>query len=394
MKTTLACLKGLLVPVFLFVSSVTLYAQTRTFSTTGNWETASNWTGNNIADLITEDASLSNNVSASVSSSLTVGNVSLGNGNTSWTITPTSTFNIGNNITVGNLDASNGGTVTINGNLTIWGNLEAGNNLTINVGGGGSLIIRGNVNVSNNASVTINGTTQVDGNFTASNNLTLSVTGSLNINGALTAGNNAVRGGGGTITAGSCSTGNTSFCSTIALPIQLLSFQVSAAQAGVTAKWITATEENNAYFTLERSADGKKFVAIATIAGAVNSRNAKAYQFTDIDPLQGLSYYRLRQTDLDGRSEVFPIKTVRLGTALASVELYPNPSQNGRFTVYNPLDQSLQATVYDQFGRMLQQTTLTAGTNTLAIHSANGLYIVQIREATGQLVENHRVIIH
>jgi hypothetical protein len=59
--------------------------------------------------------------------------------------------------------------------------------------------------------------------------------------------------------------------------------------------WSTATETNNKYFTIERSANGTDFVAIGTVNGAGTSSSVNNYSFVDINPLTGVSYYRLTQ---------------------------------------------------------------------------------------------------
>ena len=67
----------------------------------------------------------------------------------------------------------------------------------------------------------------------------------------------------------------------------------------VDVNWITATEINNNYFTLERSATGINFEPIGYVQGAGNSTSTINYVFKDRDPLNGIGYYRLKQTDFD-----------------------------------------------------------------------------------------------
>ncbi|MEQ9443722.1 MAG: T9SS type A sorting domain-containing protein [Cyclobacteriaceae bacterium] len=92
------------------------------------------------------------------------------------------------------------------------------------------------------------------------------------------------------------------------LPIELTYFKVKAAAKTVLVEWETSTEINNDFFTVERSADGRTFESIITINGAGNSQQSRIYSYTDPYPLEGVSYYRLKQTDFDGKYERF--KTV------------------------------------------------------------------------------------
>lgn len=84
------------------------------------------------------------------------------------------------------------------------------------------------------------------------------------------------------------------------LPVELLFFTAQLQDGKVVLNWTTASETNNGYFTVERSSDAKSMIPIATINGAGNSNAMLQYQNIDEQPLTGISYYRLRQTDYDG----------------------------------------------------------------------------------------------
>lgn len=85
------------------------------------------------------------------------------------------------------------------------------------------------------------------------------------------------------------------------LPVELLRFEGSCAGNAVQLRWTTASEQNNDYFTIERSSDGQIFSTIGTLDGAGNSSQLHHYSFTDAGPHNGTAYYRIRQTDFDGQ---------------------------------------------------------------------------------------------
>lgn len=110
------------------------------------------------------------------------------------------------------------------------------------------------------------------------------------------------------------------------LPIELLYFNAKPENKSVTLNWATATERNNAFFTVERSADGNQFESIATIEGTGDSYEIKFYETIDNNPLSGTSYYRLRQEDFDGSFQYSSIATVTFRTgARENFSFYPNP---------------------------------------------------------------------
>jgi hypothetical protein len=85
-----------------------------------------------------------------------------------------------------------------------------------------------------------------------------------------------------------------------ALPVELLSFDANPGLSEVVTLWSTASEQNSDHFTVERSADRMEFKPVGTVAAAGNSQHIRDYSFIDRAPLTGTSYYRLRETDLDG----------------------------------------------------------------------------------------------
>jgi len=112
------------------------------------------------------------------------------------------------------------------------------------------------------------------------------------------------------------------------LPVELLSFDAYWNDGKVNLHWQTASEINNEFFAIERSADGVNFEEILQTPGAGNSNQLLNYFETDYLPLTGTSYYRLRQVDFDGRETYSEIKTIKTYSQLASeMNLYPNPSE-------------------------------------------------------------------
>ncbi len=114
------------------------------------------------------------------------------------------------------------------------------------------------------------------------------------------------------------------------LPIELLSFTANINEDKVDLKWITITEVNNKFFTIERSANGSVWEDVAMVAGERNSSSYIEYMDVDYNPYEGVSYYRLKQTDFDGKytySNVVPVNFVAKGNG--SINLFPNPVQAG-----------------------------------------------------------------
>ncbi|MEZ4884230.1 MAG: DUF4331 family protein [Chitinophagales bacterium] len=172
------------------------------------------------------------------------------------------------------------------------------------------------------------------------------------------------------------------------LPVELLAFEGEVQKEGNYLTWATASESNNAYFTLERSLNGTDFEAITKIVGAGTTSASNSYNFLDREAPIGTSYYRLKQTDFNGQSESF--KTIALNRGERNINLNiegVRTLQGGVVSIdytYNS-DNMVNIHVYDAVGKLLysDKANATRGENTHQINftAANsGMYIVTITD--------------
>ena len=168
------------------------------------------------------------------------------------------------------------------------------------------------------------------------------------------------------------------------LPVTLLSFTAEYNQAmnNVRLDWVTATETNNKYFTIERSTDGENFIEITEVNGAGNSTVALYYNAIDPSPISGIDYYRLKQTDFDGNFRYSDIVPVNVPMAFS---LYPNPANN-ILHIATPLSTGRSLiVVYNMIGSELINTSYTNQSNIdLPVNSLpNGLYLLKVTTDNG-----------
>ena len=108
------------------------------------------------------------------------------------------------------------------------------------------------------------------------------------------------------------------------LPITLVNFDAQPKNNTVQLSWTTAAEINNDFFTIERSSDAKNWEEIITTQGAGNSNQLLTYFETDINPLEGISYYRLKQTDFNGEFSYSNVVAINNNNKV-DFTVYPNP---------------------------------------------------------------------
>lgn len=190
------------------------------------------------------------------------------------------------------------------------------------------------------------------------------------------------------------------------LPIELLHFDAErVADKSVQINWSTASEENNDYFTIERSEDGVVFEAIGKVQGAENSINRINYQFTDENsPGNKISYYRLKQTDKDGMSKTFTIDAVPCMTGdKKELELLvaQNPIENNEL-VYDmnlPNDATVNVQIIDQLGNVAdnQNYYYSRGANRYSLDASElktGVYILNVTDLTGNAKKTVRFVVN
>lgn len=157
------------------------------------------------------------------------------------------------------------------------------------------------------------------------------------------------------------------------LPVELTRFEAQrpAGRPVVNLTWTTAQEKNNAGFEVQRRDAGQsEFRRVGFVAGQGTTTSVSSYRFTDANDFGGLSYYRLRQLDLDGTesySEVRAVAGLPTGAAF-SLTAFPNPAST-RLTLEatGPLPAKLQLTLFAADGRLVRQLNWPAGQQQLPI---------------------------
>jgi hypothetical protein len=118
------------------------------------------------------------------------------------------------------------------------------------------------------------------------------------------------------------------------LPVELTSFTAALMFDIVELKWSTASELNNDHFTIERSTDLENFQVVATIPGNGTTNVIHHYYTLDPNPVYGRSYYRLKQTDYDGKYSYSDVRLVDYeGPKFSSLRAYPNPLSGSNLTI-------------------------------------------------------------
>jgi hypothetical protein len=169
------------------------------------------------------------------------------------------------------------------------------------------------------------------------------------------------------------------------LPIELLSFTAISKISHIQFNWVTASETNNDYFNIERSADAINFTSISKTNGAVNSIQNLSYTAHDLEPLEGISYYRLKQTDFDGKTSSSNLVSVLHNKMNDFIfNIYPNPNNGDLFNFQTYNNTEVIVAIYDMFGKEFYSKGIVVSTNGNDVNSITpspklnaGVYLVK-----------------
>lgn len=178
------------------------------------------------------------------------------------------------------------------------------------------------------------------------------------------------------------------------LPIELSSFNADIQNTAIVLKWITASEQNNKGFDVERSTDARSWNTLSFVpTKAVNGNSTEVleYLLTDKQPSNGVNYYRLKQLDNNGRYRYSEVRVVRFGQA-SQIIISPNPT-NGVVSISGFSKGKNQIVVTNAIGQILMNKEID---NLPSYHLdltrfVIGTYYISIRNEDGS-ISNHKVV--
>jgi hypothetical protein len=168
-----------------------------------------------------------------------------------------------------------------------------------------------------------------------------------------------------------------------ALPVEFVDLKATVNNQSIDVEWLTASEHNSDFFSVERSENGKGFTAIHTLAAAGESKVISKYLVTDKNPSRENNYYRIKQVDKDGKAKYSKIVSAKISTnATQTLDIYPNPS-DGRIMYINlPYKGEIQLTISNILGVEVYKKKMSADGKILTIQPhiplSNGIYIVSL----------------
>jgi len=170
------------------------------------------------------------------------------------------------------------------------------------------------------------------------------------------------------------------------LPVKWSSFTASKNVDGTLLKWSTASENNNSYFEVQQSSDGRNYESLSRVKGSGTSTRVSNYSFLDnVRATSRTTYYRLKQVDFDGKSEYSrTISVANNETRIGITATLPNPFNSELVVNVNVAITSLASIqVMDMIGKVHStiNTQFVQGNNTVSFNTSDmsyGIYFVRV----------------
>lgn len=151
------------------------------------------------------------------------------------------------------------------------------------------------------------------------------------------------------------------WASACALPVEFVGLNAKYVNDNINLYWQTETEVNSDFFEVQRSDDGISFETIGTIEAAGNASQRRTYYMVDENPLDGVNFYRIKEVDFDGKSQLSDVVMVNTesGAAIDITGMFPNPT-NGivRLDLLNNTSNEVVVKVINLAGSKVMMETI------------------------------------
>lgn len=185
------------------------------------------------------------------------------------------------------------------------------------------------------------------------------------------------------------------------LPVEFVDFYATCLNSEAQLNWSTFTELNNDYFTIERSLDGFNFEEMVEVSGNGTTSQMSTYQWTDVRPIPGISYYRLSQTDYNGEKTMLgTLSSEWPCTKLSNgLKLFPNPTDGDvNLVIAHDYRENYTVEIFDAIGKLvipvIDEKFEVQGSTLLKIKTSDlsvGIFLIKV--AVGDKVYTEKLVI-
>jgi len=151
----------------------------------------------------------------------------------------------------------------------------------------------------------------------------------------------------------------------------------------VSVSWTVSEQASTRGYYVERSTDGSNWSQLSFVPSNGLAKSSAQYIFLDNNPDNGINYYRIEETDIDGSGNYSETRTVSIENTVGSyLRVWPNPAKD-QINIQNNNNYT-NAKIYSQSGALTGEIALKQGTNAMNVSALPfGAYIVNVKDANG-----------
>lgn len=179
---------------------------------------------------------------------------------------------------------------------------------------------------------------------------------------------------------------------TVVLAVNGLELRAVRQGTNVLLNWTTQSEQNSAYFDVERSNDGIAFTKAGQVPAAGNSTQVSQYRFSDLQPGGRILYYRVKAIDRNGTYKLSNVRVITREDALQQdLVITPNPASAYTNLVFTEaVTEDMQLQIINPVGQVLRTEIIRTGTQTMQLQTQDlrsGIYMVVLSGRNSKLVK-------
>ncbi|MBL7815202.1 MAG: IPT/TIG domain-containing protein [Saprospiraceae bacterium] len=160
------------------------------------------------------------------------------------------------------------------------------------------------------------------------------------------------------------------------LPLEWLDFSAFHTEGGIHLIWLTANEQNTAFFDIQRSKDGIHWESLDQVKSL--GKGGGYYEWVDKSPLSSVAYYRLRQLDFDTKFAYSSTISVRNET---KTELYASPNPTRDFVRLEGFTENAEMTLFNNIGQVISRKILRGASEDINMSDlTTGVYFIQVQK--------------
>lgn len=172
----------------------------------------------------------------------------------------------------------------------------------------------------------------------------------------------------------------------VTLPVELTDFSgIVTTDQNSLLKWTTSSELDNRAFELEQSRDGLNFTLLGTIPSLGNASHDQHYEYLHVKPQPGVTFYRLKQTDQDGKYSYSKIIALTINNYLTKASVYPVPASNSITVNFGETTGQAEIGIFSADMKMIKRETISAMASRKDInisHLSAGIYFIRYTSRT------------